>query len=33
LPAEHGFAVPDVLFAKISDEDREGWQEKFSGTR
>ncbi|MGR3514241.1 MAG: methionine--tRNA ligase [Paracoccaceae bacterium] len=29
----HEFAVPDVLFAKISDEDRESWQAKFSGTR
>ncbi|MCG7494286.1 methionine--tRNA ligase [Thalassobius sp. Cn5-15] len=33
LPAGHAFAVPDVLFAKISDEQREEWQEKFSGTR
>ncbi|MEO9825462.1 MAG: methionine--tRNA ligase [Paracoccaceae bacterium] len=33
LPEGHGFAVPDVLFAKISDEDREGWQEKFAGVR
>ncbi|QYX57909.1 methionine--tRNA ligase [Roseovarius sp. SCSIO 43702] len=29
----HAFNVPDVLFAKISDEAREGWQERFSGTR
>ncbi len=33
LPAGHEFTVPDVLFAKISDEDRESWQERFSGTR
>ncbi len=31
LPEGHGFTVPDVLFAKISDEDREGWQAKFAG--
>ena len=33
LPAGHGFTVPDVLFAKITDEAREGWQEKFAGQR
>ncbi len=33
LPAGHAFSVPDVLFAKIADEDREKWQEKFAGTR
>ncbi|NNE88161.1 MAG: methionine--tRNA ligase [Silicimonas sp.] len=33
LPEGHAFSVPDVLFAKISDEDREAWQEKFSGQR
>ncbi|MEM8802195.1 MAG: methionine--tRNA ligase [Pseudomonadota bacterium] len=33
LPAGHAFAVPDVLFQKISDEEREGWQEKFAGVR
>ncbi len=33
LPAGHAFSVPDVLFAKIVDEDREEWQEKFAGTR
>ena len=33
LPAGHAFSVPDVLFAKITDEQREGWQEKFAGTR
>jgi methionyl-tRNA synthetase len=33
LPAGHEFAVPDVLFAKISDEQREDWQKKFAGVR
>lgn len=33
LPEGHAFTVPEVLFAKISDEDREGWQEKFAGQR
>ncbi|MBI1495468.1 methionine--tRNA ligase [Halocynthiibacter styelae] len=33
LPAGHAFEVPEVLFAKISDEDREAWQERFAGTR
>jgi methionyl-tRNA synthetase len=33
LPAGHAFTVPDVLFAKITDEQREDWQERFSGTR
>jgi methionyl-tRNA synthetase len=33
LPAGHGFAVPDVLFAKIADEDREDWQRRFAGQR
>jgi methionyl-tRNA synthetase len=33
LPAGHAFTVPDVLFAKISDDDRESWQEKFAGVR
>lgn len=33
LPAGHGFAVPDNLFRKISDEEREGWEESFAGTR
>ena len=33
LPEGHEFSVPDVLFAKISDEDRESWQERFAGTR
>ncbi|MGB5869989.1 MAG: class I tRNA ligase family protein, partial [Albidovulum sp.] len=33
LPAGHAFTVPEVLFAKIPDEDREDWQKRFSGTR
>ena len=33
LAPGHAFTVPDVLFAKISDEDREDWQTRFSGTR
>ncbi len=33
LPAGHGFTVPDVLFAKISDENREDWAARFAGTR
>ncbi len=33
LPAGHAFSVPENLFAKISDEEREGWAAKFSGTR
>ena len=33
LPAGHAFEVPEVLFRKITDEEREGWQERFSGTR
>ncbi|MFV2052072.1 methionine--tRNA ligase [Aliiroseovarius sp. YM-037] len=33
LPASHAFEVPDVLFRKITDEERESWQERFSGTR
>ena len=31
LPPGHQFTVPDVLFAKISDDDREAWQARFSG--
>ncbi len=33
LEPGHAFTVPDVLFAKISDDDREAWQERFAGTR
>lgn len=33
LAAGHAFTVPDNLFAKVSDDDRATWQEKFSGIR
>ncbi len=33
LPAGHAFTVPEVLFAKISDEDRTAWAERFAGQR
>ncbi|MTJ05971.1 MAG: methionine--tRNA ligase [Sediminimonas qiaohouensis] len=33
LPAGHAFEVPDVLFAKITDDARAGWQERFAGKR
>jgi methionyl-tRNA synthetase len=33
LAPGHAFDVPEVLFAKISDEDRAAWQERFAGTR
>ena len=33
LAPGHGFTVPDVLFAKIPDEDRDRWAEEFAGTR
>ncbi|UWQ17519.1 methionine--tRNA ligase [Jannaschia sp. M317] len=33
LPAGHGFAVPEVLFAKITDDQREEWAARFAGTR
>lgn len=31
LPAGHGFEVPDNLFRKITDEEREDWQARFAG--
>jgi len=31
LPAGHPFTVPDVLFAKITDAQRENWQSRFAG--
>jgi methionyl-tRNA synthetase len=31
LAPGHGFEVPEVLFAKISDEDRATWEERFAG--
>jgi methionyl-tRNA synthetase len=33
LPVGHTFSVPDVLFRKITDEEREEWQTRFAGTR
>jgi methionyl-tRNA synthetase len=33
LAAGHGFTTPEVLCAKITDEQREGWEEAFSGVR
>ncbi len=33
LPAGHAFTVPDNLFRKLTDEEREGWAERFAGTR
>ncbi len=33
LPAGHAFTVPDVTFRKITDDERDGWKEQFSGTR
>ncbi|MDT1060309.1 methionine--tRNA ligase [Paracoccus sp. CPCC 101403] len=33
LSAGHAFTVPEVLFAKISDENRDEWQERFKGIR
>ncbi len=33
LAPGHAFEVPEVLFAKISDENREAWQARFAGGR
>ena len=33
LEPGHAFTVPDVAFAKITDEQRESWQARFSGVR
>ncbi len=33
LAPGHAFTVPDVLFTKITDDQRESWQTRFSGTR
>jgi len=33
LAPGHAFDVPEVLFAKITDEQREEWAEKFAGVR
>ena len=33
LPAGHGFAIPENLFRKITDDERTDWQSRFSGVR
>ena len=33
LAPGHAFTVPEVLFAKISDESRAEWEERFKGVR
>ena len=33
LQAGHAFTVPEVTFRKITDDERDAWQEKFAGTR
>ena len=33
LTPGHAFEVPEVLFSKITDDQREDWQARFSGTR
>ncbi len=33
LPAGHAFEVPENLFRKITDEEREEWQQRFAGVR
>ncbi|WP_432255706.1 methionine--tRNA ligase [Limimaricola sp. AA108-03] len=33
LPVGHGFAVPDVTFRKITDEERTDWHARFAGIR
>ena len=33
LPVGHEFTVPEVTFRKITDDERDEWQEKFAGTR
>jgi len=33
LPAGHGFTVPDNLFTKITDDQRDDWQTRFAGAR
>ncbi|TDK48748.1 methionine--tRNA ligase [Antarcticimicrobium luteum] len=33
LPAGHVFTVPDNLFRKITDDEREDWQTRFAGVR
>ena len=31
LAPGHGFEVPELLFAKVSDEQREAWETRFAG--
>jgi methionyl-tRNA synthetase len=33
LAPGNAFEVPEVLFSKITDDQREDWQARFSGTR
>ncbi len=33
MAAGHSFTVPDNLFAKVTDEQRDEWKERFAGTR
>ncbi|MFV2034645.1 MAG: hypothetical protein ACC631_05985, partial [Halocynthiibacter sp.] len=33
LGAGHAFVVPEVMFAKITDEQSADWRNRFSGTR
>ncbi|PQO24813.1 methionine--tRNA ligase [Rhodobacteraceae bacterium WD3A24] len=33
LPAGHAFEVPEVLFRKITDDEREAWRARFAGGR
>ena len=33
LPPGHAFTVPEVLFRKITDEERAEWQVRFAGVR
>jgi len=33
LPAGHAFTTPENLFRKITDEEREDWEKRFSGVR
>ena len=33
LPVGHAFEVPEVLFRKITDEERTEWQARFAGVR
>ncbi len=33
LQPGHAFTVPEVTFRKITDEEREGWQQRFAGIR